>query len=345
MKRIMWYVTALALLAGCSGIAVAQCAGNSNPGGFDLLQTSNGTLDNLSSAGLGTVNFQGLALPSGIEAGSSDTIVCRITPLPNPIPSGGATLNIQIVALYLQSTGTVTCNNSLCGSYYGKAVTVYATINQTNGTIPLTQLPQPDSLTPSTGTMTVYSNGTFNTNGTSVDADLIVVPPGSAVTAAPIFTMPMPNDSISASGSSWTSTAPAGYPTPPSFPAGGFYVNSFGSSSMLAPLITSGAIKGSLYGLGLLLFGLAVMKIRTGASYGPMKLRPIYLLAFAAIACGLAWRAGGFVIPTVAHAKAVCAPRQVVVWVNENGTYVQHVVQTATCSPQSVNQNPSLSNR
>jgi hypothetical protein len=337
MKPIAWLLTSVALLAGCSGIAAAQCAGNANPGGYDLLQTSNGTQDNLSSVGLGTVTFQGLALPSSIGAGTTDTIVCRITPLPNPIPSGGATLQIQIVALYLQNTGTVICNSSLCGSYYGKAVTVYATINQTNGIIPLNQLPQPDYLTPSTGSMTVYSNDTFNTNGTTVVADLIVVPPGSPVTATPIFTTPMPSDTISATGSSWTPTAPAGYPTPPSFPPGGFYVNSFGSSSVLPTLITSGVIKVSLYGMALFLAGIAVLKIRTGASAGRLRLRPVYLLSLAALACLFAWRSGSFAYPMIAHAKAVCAPHNVTVWVYENGTYVQHVVQTATCTPQSTN--------
>jgi hypothetical protein len=340
MKRIAWFVAVVGLLAGCSGIVAAQCAGNVNPGGFDLLQTPNGSTDDLSSIGLGTVTFQGVALPSIAQAGTADTVVCRITPLTYPIPSGGETLNIQIVGLLLQSTGTVICNSSLCGSYSGKAVTVYATINQTNGVIPLNQLPQPDYLTPSTGSMTVYSNSTFNTNGTTVQADLIVVPPGGAVTSTPIFTTPMPSDSISASGSSWTTTAPPGYPTPPSFPPGGFYVNSFAGSPLVGALVASGAVKGSLYGLALLLVGIAVVKIRTGVSSGRLNLRPAYLLVLATIACFLAWRSGSFAFPMVAHAKAVCVSQgPVTVWVKEGGTYVKHTIQTAGCSPQIVNPN------
>jgi hypothetical protein len=339
MKYIAWLV-AVVLLVGYSGIATAQCAGNVNPGGFDLLQTPNGSTDNLSSIGLGTVTFQGIALPSIAQAGTSDTIVCRITPLTYPIPSGGETLNIQIVALLLQSTGTVICNNSLCGSYSGKAVTVYATINQTNAVIPLTQLPQPDYLTPSTGSMTVYSNSTFNTNGTTVQADLIVVPPGGAVTSTPIFTTPMPSDSISASGSSWTTTAPGGYPTPPSFPPGGFYVNSFASTgARIASVVIRGA-KGFLYGLAFLLVGIAVLKTRSGINSGRLNLRPAYLLALAAVACFLAWRSSSFAFPMVVHAKAVCVSQgPVTVWVKEGGTYVKHTIQTAGCTPQSVNQN------
>jgi len=340
MKRITWFVAVVALATVCSGIAAAQCAGNVNPGGFDLLQTPSGSTDNLSSIGLGTVTFQGVALPSVVQAGSADTVVCRISPLTYPIPSGGETLNIQIVALLLQSVGTVICNNSLCGSYSGQAVTVYAAINQTNGVIPLNQLPQPDYLTPSTGSMTVYSNSTFNTNGTTVQADLIVVPPGGAVTSTPIFTTPMPSDSISASGSSWTTTAPAGYPTPPSFPPGGFYVNSFASSGVQFVTVLIRGAKVFLYGLAFLLVGLAVLKTRTGVNSGRLNLRPAYLLVLAVIACFLGWKSGSFAFPMVAHAKAVCAsPGPVTVWVKEGGTYVKHTIQTAGCTPQSVNYN------
>jgi hypothetical protein len=342
MKRITWLVAVMGLLVGCSGIAAAQCSTGPG-GGYDLLETPNGSTDNLSTAGLGTVTFQGVPLPSVADAGTSDTIVERLNAIPNPIPSGGACIPIQIVALYLQNTGTVICNNPACGSYSGQPVTVYATINDVTSVIPLSQLPQYDSLTPSTGTMTVYSNGTFNTNGTTVQADLIVVPPGAAVTyTPPIFHQPMPADTISASGSSWTTVAPAGYPAPPSFPSGGFYVNSF-AGSQLVTLIASRAVRGSLYGFGLLLVGIAVLKIRTGVNTGRLNLRPVYLLGLAAIAWFVAWRSGSFAFPMVAQAKAVCAPHSASVWVKEGGTYVLHVIQTANCSPLSVSTSTSVS--
>src|SRR5215470_11550148 len=105
MKRITWLVTVAALLVSCSGLAAAQCAGNSNPGGYDLLSTFSGTQDNLTSIGLGVVTFTGVALPGG-TAGNADTVVCRIDHLPSPIPPSGSTLNIQIVALYLQGNST-----------------------------------------------------------------------------------------------------------------------------------------------------------------------------------------------------------------------------------------------
>src|SRR5262249_3025453 len=129
MKRMIWLVTAAALLLGCSGLVAAQCAGHKNPGGFDLLQTFSGTQDNLSGNGLGPVNFVGSPLLG--QVGNADTIVCRITPLPNPIPAGGATLSIQVVALLMHGDTT----------FHSQPVTVWATINQTNGAIPTTQLP------------------------------------------------------------------------------------------------------------------------------------------------------------------------------------------------------------
>jgi hypothetical protein len=342
MKRLTWFATVMMLLVAGAGMAAAQCSTGPG-GGYDLLETPNGSQDNLSSVGLGTVTFQGVPLPSVAQAGTADTLVERLNAIPNPIPAGGACIPIQIVALYLESTGTVICNNSLCGSYSGQPVTVYATINQVTNVIPLSQLPEYDSLTPSDGTMTVYSNGTFNTNGTTVQADLIVVPPGAAVTSAPIFHTPMPADTISASGSSWTTTPPPGYPAPPAFPSGGFYVNSFAGSQFVGALIASRALRGLLYGFGLLLAGIAIVKIRTGVSSGHLNLRPVYMLGLAAIAWFLAWKSGSFVFPMVAQAKAVCAPHSVSVWVKEGGTYVVHVIQTAGCSPLSTTTTASFS--
>ncbi|HEY6350989.1 MAG TPA: hypothetical protein VI636_16425 [Candidatus Angelobacter sp.] len=329
MKRITWFVTVAALLVGCSGLAAAQCAGNLNPGGYDLLSTFSGTQDNLSSIGLGVVTFSGVALPGG-TAGGADTVVCRITPLPASIPPGGSTLNIQIVALYLQGSST----------YHGQNVTVYATINQTNGAIPATQLPQPDALSiASTGTMTVFSSGTFNTNLLNIQADLIVVPQGGKVTDTPIFTTPMPADTMSSSGSTWTTTAPAGYPNSTTFPSGGFYVNESGGGGLAATLITSRVVRGSLYGLGLLLVGIAVMKIRSSVKGGRLTLRPVYLLGLAAMAWFVAWRAGKVVFPTIAHAAGIttCVPHTTSAWVNEGGGhFVVHKIVTAVCTTTQV---------
>jgi hypothetical protein len=343
MKRIGRLAAVAVLLVGCSVITAAQtqCTQGSG-GGYDLLQTPSGSTDDLSTIGLGKVTFQGVPLPSVAEVGTADTIVQRQNAIPNPIPQTGACIPIQIVALYLQSTGTVICNNSQCGSYTGQPVTVYATINQVQSIIPTSQLPQYDTLNASTGTMTVFPNYAFNTNGTTIQADLIVVPPGSPVTATKIFSTPMPADSISASGSSWTTTEPAGYPNSPYFPSGGFYVNSFAGSPMFASLITSRIAQGLLYGLGLLLVGISIVKIRSGVASGRLNLRPVYLLGLAAVAWFVAWRSSNFVFPMVAQAKAVCASHSVSVWVNEGGTYVVHVIQTANCSPLSTTATASV---
>jgi hypothetical protein len=328
MKRITWLLTVLTLLVGCSGFAAAQCT--SGTGGYDLLQTSSGTQDNLSSVGLGTVTFQGVPLPSSAQAGTADTIVWREGPVP---PSGGC-INIQVIALYLQSVGAVTCNNAACSP--GEQVTVYATINQTNGVISTTQLPQPDSLPGNTGgTMTVYTNpDTFNTTSLAIQADLIVVPYGDSVTTTPIFHTPMPTATVTSSGSSWTPTAPSGYPDSTPFPAGGFYVNSYGSGGAVLAALASRSVRGSLYGLGLLFVGIAVLKIRSGVTSGRLNLRPVYLLGLAAIAWFVAWRSSSFAYPMIAQAKATCvAQTHSASPTSETGLILSHLVKTAACSP------------
>ncbi len=339
MKAMIWFLIAVVLLLGCSGLATAQCSGNSNVGGFDLLQTASGSQDNLSSLGLGTVSFSGVPLPfAGL--GSTDTIVCRITPLPNSIPSGGATLNIQIVALLLQGSAI----------YNGQSVTVYATINQTQNaqgvyTIPLSALPVPDQsqLGASSGTMTVGSNGAFNTNSLNIQADLIVVPQGSPVTATPIFTAPMPADTLSSSGGSWSSTRPSGYPDSSIFPPGNssisapaFYVVQPGSGGAVVTLFTSRYLRLSLYALSVLLVGMAVVKVRSSIRNGRLTLRPAYYLAMAAIFCVCAWKSGTLIAPNIVHAKTCCFPgfTQCVTptaTIVESGTVVVHQAAAPVC--------------
>ena len=339
MKGMICFLIAVVLLLGCSGLATAQCAGNTNVGGFDLLQTASGSQDDLSSLGLGTVSFSGVPV-SFPALGTTDTIVCRITPLPNPVPSGGATLNIQIVALLLQGSAI----------YNGQSVTVYATVNQTQNTqgvyaIPLSQLPVPDQsqLAASSGTMTVGSNGTFNTNSLNIQADLIVVPQGAAVTANPIFTAPMPADTLSSSGGSWSSTRPSGYPGsstfPPgnsSFPNSNFYVVQPGSGGAMVTLFTSRYLRLSLYALSVLLVGMAVMKIRSGIRGGRLTPRPAYYLAMAAVFCGFAWKSGALIAPNIVHAKTCCFPgfTQCVTptaTIVENGVVVIHQAAAPVC--------------
>jgi hypothetical protein len=327
MKRITWLVTVAALAVGCSGLAAAQCAGHLNPGGYDLIQTFNGTRDDLSSIGLGVVTFSGVPLPGGL-AGNADTIVCRLDPLPGSIGSEGASLKMQIVALLLKGDTM----------YNGLPVTVYATINQTDGKISKTLLPQPDLLTPSDGTMVVFP-GKFDTQQLNIQADLIVVPQGRPVTYPPNFTTPMPGTSFSATGSTWTKTPPSGYPTSTTFPAGGFYINQPGAGTLAAAaLVTSRVVRGSLFGLGLVFACIAFVKIRSGINSGRLNFRTVYLLGLAAMAWFLAWRAGKLTFPTIAHAAAVttCSPHTVSAWVQESNNNpnatVLHVFVSAVCT-------------
>jgi hypothetical protein len=223
--------------------------------------------------------------------------------------------------------------------YHGtQKVTVWATINQTNGAIPTTQLPQPDVLPiASTGTMTVFPDGTFDTNGLNIQADLIVVPQGQPVTATPIFTTPMPADKISSSGSTWTKTAPSGYPISTTFPAGGFFVNQPGGGAAPGALIASRVVRGSLYGLGFLLLGIGALKIRSGIRDGRLTMRPVYLMGLAVMAWFVAWRTGKILFPTIAHAASAiatgtCVAHTISAFVSEGGTVVVHKIVTAVCS-------------
>lgn len=338
MKRITWFVTLAALLVSCSGLAAAQCAGQAGAG-FDLLQTTSGTQDTNPSSSLSAITFTGVALPGG-GAGTADTVVCRIDALPNPIPPSGALVHIQIVGLQLKGDST----------YNGQAVTVYATINQTQDStgaykIPLSQLPQPDSVNASSGTMTVFPDGTFNTNSLNIQADLIVVSQGGNVTDTPIAHMAMNSDTISSTGSTWTTTAPAGYPNSTLFPSGGFYVNQpgGGGGGLAVTIITSRIFRGSLYGLGLLLVGIAILKIRSAVNAGRLSMQPVYLMGLAVLAWFVGWKTSKIAFPTIAHAAAIpistCVPHTISAWVNEGGgNFVVHKIVTAVCTTKTVQQ-------
>lgn len=345
MKRITWFAVVAALLLSCSGLAAAQCAGVSSPGGFDLLSTFTGTQDTNPNSHLGAITFNGVTLPGGL-AGSADTIVCRKESLPNPIPQNGATIDIQIVALYLKGDGTYTDNNNVQHS-----VTVYATINQTqdsNGAYKIANdyndLPQPDTLNASTGTMTIYPNGSFNTNSLYVQADLIVVPQGDPINSANRYTTLIMNaDTISSNGSTWTTTAPAGYPNSTTFPSNGFYVNQPGGGAALVPIVTNPVFKGSLYGLALLLVGMAVLKIRSRVKNGQLSLQPVYLMGLAVLAWFVGWKSTRLGFPTIAHAAAIpvttCVPHTISAFVNEgNGQFVVHKIVTAVCTTKTLQQ-------
>jgi len=203
-RSILRFVVLAGLLMAGSVLGSAQSAG------FDLLQTSSGASIDLSSLGLGVVQLQGLPIQG--STGNTDTIMHRT----QNVPSGGGTVTVNVNALFMQSTSSVTFN--------GQSADVYVTINNSGGQISTSVLPQPDSLSASTGTVTVRTDGTFDSNIT-VNADVIFVKAGTSVTNPSNYLGHQAASAISltSTNSSWSSTPPPNYPVVNCYPSGGFY--------------------------------------------------------------------------------------------------------------------------
>ena len=200
-------VYATALLLFCLPSAPAQQAG------YDLLQTAPGASINLSSVpGISPANVPLQGVPICSCTANTDTIMDRTT----DVPAGGGTVPLQVVALFLKNSASVNFN--------GRAVDVYITVNHSNGVIGQAVLPQPDSLPVSTGTLTVRTNGTFDSSIT-VHADVIVVAAGADVRnpATHLAHRAAPAVTLSSTNNVWSSIPPAGYPPECFFPANGFY--------------------------------------------------------------------------------------------------------------------------
>jgi hypothetical protein len=179
-----------ALLLASSLPALAQGAG------YDLFQTGANASVDLSSIGLGVVPLQGVPIQSA--TGVADTIMYR----PEAVPSGGGVIPVYVFALFMESQNPVTFN--------GQSTDIYVTVNASNGVIPTSVLPQPDSLPASSGTITVYPNtGTFDSSIT-VNADLIFMPHGVSPTnsSAMLAHQAATPITMSQTGSSYT-TSPA----------------------------------------------------------------------------------------------------------------------------------------
>jgi hypothetical protein len=178
--------------------------------GYDLLQTGSGAKVDLSSLniGIGTVNLQGQQLDGTL--GNTDTIMHRTQDT-----VGGGTTPVVVTALFMKSTSPVT--------YKGQSSDLYVTINNSAGVISTTAVPQPDGSS-SSGSVTVYSGGTFDSNIT-INADLVFVKAGTSITSQSNWVghQSAPSINLTSTASSWSSTPPSGYPSSPSFPSGGFY--------------------------------------------------------------------------------------------------------------------------
>jgi len=177
--------------------------------GYDLLQTGAGAAIDLSSVGLGNVSLQGVPIQGA--TGTSDTIMHRT----QNIVFDQAT-PVEVTAVFMKSVNSVT--------FMGQPVDVYVTLNNSKGMIPTTVLPQPDTLTASSGSVTASSNGTFSSNIT-VNADVIFVKAGMPVTNSANYVahQAAPAVTLTSSASTWSATPPSGYPSSTSYPPGGFY--------------------------------------------------------------------------------------------------------------------------
>lgn len=204
MRRVLLLVL---VLVASSALAVAQTSG------YDQFQTGSGTSVDLSSMNLGVVQLQGVPIQS--STGNSDTIMYR----PQSVPSGGGNIPVNMYALFMKSTSPVNLN--------GTSADLYLTVNASGGAISTNVVPQPDALAPSTGSITVYPNsdgsgGTFDSSIT-INANVILVPAGASVTnpANYLAHQPAPAVTLSQTGSSYSTTAPSGYPG--GLPSGGFF--------------------------------------------------------------------------------------------------------------------------
>lgn len=194
--------------------------------GYDVFQTGSGASVDLSSMGLGQVSLQGVPIQS--STGNSDTIMYR----PQAVPAGGGTIPVNLWALFMKSVSPVNLN--------GTSADVYVTVNATGGAIATSVLPQPDALSASTGTITVYPNsqgtgGTFDSSIT-INADIIFVQAGTSVTNSANYLghQAAPAIVVSQTGSSYSTTAPPGYPiqaTVPLQPGGANAASSGGIAS------------------------------------------------------------------------------------------------------------------
>lgn len=198
----------LALLAGMlivfSLVAPAQSAG------YDLFQTGSAASVDLSSLGLGIIPLQGVPIQS--STGNTDTIMHRT----QDVPSGGGSVAVNVNALFMKSQSSFT--------FSGQSVDLYVTINNSGGVIPTSVLPQPDPLSGSAGTLTVRTDGTFDSSIT-VNADLIFVKAGTSPTTPSniVASKAAPANTMTSTNSSWSSTPPPNYPSSNCYPSGGFY--------------------------------------------------------------------------------------------------------------------------
>jgi hypothetical protein len=209
MKRLPQRIQRVLLSA-----AVWLCAGSGRllgqSAGFDLLQTAPGASVDLAAMGLGKVALKGV--PIEACTGNTDTIMRRT----KAVPSAGGDVPVEVFALFMKNAHPV--------KFKSQAVDVFVTINNSGGTIATSAVPQLDTLAPSTGTIHVRKNHTFDSK-IVVHADLVFVKAGKspAVAADVVEHQPAAPITLTSPDSTWSSKPFARYPQCNRFPSGGFY--------------------------------------------------------------------------------------------------------------------------
>jgi hypothetical protein len=215
-----------------------------NPG-FDLFHTpgDGSSYVDLGGFGLGNVILEGNRSLLGSGLGNTDTVVARKDPI-DPFNLGDTgTIDIELVALSLQSVTPVDLT-PLGGPFVGMLADMYITINHTQPyfdaqgnpvfdgtgvTNKFPNLPQPDMTLLSTGTMTISHTtamgGTFTSNFPNIFADAIFTVVGGDPNDLLdiMLTSQAPAITLNSSGT-WTHDKPDNYPTHPMFPDGDFFI-------------------------------------------------------------------------------------------------------------------------
>ena len=245
-----------------------------NPG-FDLFHTpGDGTsFVDLSVFGLGNVVLEGNSSLLGPGLGNTDTIVVRKDPI-NPFSLGNSdTIDIELVALSLQSVTPVNLT-PLGGPFSGVMADMYITINHTQPyfdalgnpvfdgsgvTNKFPDLPQPDTTHLSTGTMNIAhtsaTGGTFTSSFPNIFADAIFTVVGGDPNDIfdILFSQAAPAITLNSSGT-WTHNQPANYPINSMFPAGEFFISDIDHTGPHQPLPSIVPTPSTLVMLGLGLF-------------------------------------------------------------------------------------------
>jgi hypothetical protein len=203
--------------------------------GFDLLTTAPGAFLDATGFGLGIIPLVGVPLGPG----NTDTIIERDNGFNCAAPPClGNTVNTHVFALSLVSAAPV----NIGGSFFD----IYYEINDSAGEIPLSILPQPDVLNPSTGTLTVdeltASGGTFDSSLT-IWADVIMADVGQGRNepaalangncATPPCHFAAPAISLSSTGGTWSTSASVLDAHNLTYPAGSFFIDSINQTGPL----------------------------------------------------------------------------------------------------------------